>query len=78
MGTDAAPGGEQMTIEDTESNVYELIGNPDSGTLLDRDELERLELFRSVKSSLFEPILRGCPVQSLAPGDVLIQRRAAK
>ena len=24
MGTDAAPGGEQMTIEDTESNVYEL------------------------------------------------------
>ena len=40
--------------------------------MLDRDELERLELFRSVKSSLFEPILRGCPVQSLAPGDVLI------
>ena len=61
-----------MTVEDTTSEVYELLGNLDSGAVLDTEELERLELFRSVKSTLFEPILRGCPILSLAPQEVLI------
>ena len=60
------------STDDAVSDVYELIGNLEPGAVLDRDELKRLELFRSVESSLFEPILRGCPVQSLGPGEVLI------
>ena len=48
--------GGKMTAAHTTSNLYELSGNPDSGAVLD-EELERLELFQSVKCSLFEPIL---------------------
>ena len=60
------------STDDAVSDVYELIGNLEPGAVLDRDELKRLELFRSVESLLFEPILRGCPVQSLGPREVLI------
>ena len=63
-----------MTIEDTDSNADELTESVDSATEFDRGELERIELFRSVESTLFEPILRGCPVRTLQPGEVLDQR----
>jgi diguanylate cyclase (GGDEF)-like protein len=44
----------------------------ESTDALSRDELLQLSLFAAADLDVLEPVLRGCPVRSVAPGTVLI------